>query len=336
MKKYKLNIFILVIVSILVMFLIMKDNFYEIINNLINVDIILLLIAIIFMFLNVLFQSFSMHLYLKEIDSKYKFKDTLSLMISTLFFNAITPFSSGGQPFQIIALKHQGIKVTDSGNAILQNFLSYQLSLIIVGTITIILNKFLDIIPSTTILKNVVIIGYIVNISVLLIMTFLGKAKKANTKIFEKIFDFIFGFKFIKNRQNLRETAINKINDFYDRSKYFSKNKKIFITSIFYNMLSLAFLYSISLFVFLSVDKLSLINLLDSIVCSSYTFFIGSFVPVPGGTGGLEYSFMQFFKGLSSNSIISTSMILWRFVTYYLPMIVGAIFLIFINKRVKK
>ena len=176
MKKYKLNIFILVCVSLLIMFLVMKDDFNDIMTNLLNTNIFYLLVALLLMILNILFQSFSMHLYLKEIDNNYKLKDTFILMISAQFFNAITPFSSGGQPFQVYLLNKQGIGVGQSANALLQNFLSYQLSLILMGTSAIIANKFLNIIPNTSLLKNIVVIGFLVNVVVLLILLFLSKA----------------------------------------------------------------------------------------------------------------------------------------------------------------
>ena len=58
MKNYKRNIAILVIVSLIIMYFILKDDYIEIIHNLSKVNIVFILIAILFMFLYVLFQSF--------------------------------------------------------------------------------------------------------------------------------------------------------------------------------------------------------------------------------------------------------------------------------------
>ena len=185
MKKYKTNIIILILISVLIMYLIMKDDFKDIMSALTNIDIKFLFVALILMGLYVFFQSLSLHLYLKSIKKDYKLKDTFILMCSAQFFNAITPFSSGGQPFQMYLLKKQGIKVTDSGNALLQNFFTYQLALIIMGTFAVVTNSFLHIIPSTSLLKNIVLIGYIVNIIVLILLFSLGRAKNLNTKVFK-------------------------------------------------------------------------------------------------------------------------------------------------------
>ena len=61
---------------------------------------------------------------------------------------------------------------------------------------------------------------------------------------------------------------------------------------------------------------------------------LGSFVPMPGGTGGLEYGFLAFYGNFLTGSALTALMLLWRFITYYLGMILGAIALNV--KRVKQ
>ena len=60
---------------------------------------------------------------------------------------------------------------------------------------------------------------------------------------------------------------------------------------------------------------------------------IGAFVPIPGGTGGLEYSFIQFYGNFITGSALSAMMLIWRFITYYFGMIVGAIALYVKGKK---
>lgn len=318
------------------MYLTLKDDFNTTINYLSNVNPLWITFAICLMIIYLLFQSLSLFAFLKEIKSDFKFKDTLILTISAQFFNAITPFSSGGQPFQMYLLKRQGIKLTDSGNALLQNFFIYQLSLILIGTFSIIMNSLFDIIPRDNLLRKIVIIGYIINVFVLALLLFLSRAKRANKEIFNKISKFIFGFKFIKNGNIIKENISRKIDDFYNSSVYFKNNFKILIRGVLYNILSLLCLYAIPFFIFLSIGEFDSIGIFESIVCSGYTFLIGSFVPIPGGTGGLEYGFVQFFQNFTVGATLSACMILWRFVTYYLEIIIGALSLLFYKKEIKK
>lgn len=333
MKKYKINIILLVLISFFVLFLSLKDNFTESIDNLLHLNYFWIIIACIFMGLNILFQSLSQYRFLKEIKQDYKFSSCLKLMTIAMFFNAITPFSSGGQPFEMYLLNKEGIKVTDSANALLQNFITYQFALIFAGTVAIILNKIFSIFPDGNLLKNVVLVGYAINVIVMSLIIFFSRAKKANTKIFSKIFNFIFHFKFIKNREEKRIKAEKTLDDFYNSTAIMKNNFKNTIFSFIYNLLSLLCLYIIPVFVFLALKEYNVINALESIVLSAYTFLIGSFVPIPGATGGLEYGFMDFFGIFSSGAVLSSAMLLWRLITYYLGMIVGGITLVLYRRK---
>ena len=95
------------------------------------------------------------------------------------------------------------------------------------------------------------------------------------------------------------------------------------------------FLYLVPYAVFrgLGVNNLGII---DAVVSTAYVMTIGSFVPIPGGTGGIEYGFMYFYGNLISGSVLNAAMLIWRFVTYYMAMIIGAIFLGMYRKKEEK
>lgn len=336
MKKYKFNIVILVLITFIIMYLALKDDFNSTIKYLTSVDIPLFLISILFYILYLFFQTSSLHLFINGIDSKYKFKNTFILILSAQFFNGITPFSSGGQPFQMYLMKKQGIKLTDSGSALLQNFLSTQIALILLGTFSIVMNYVFNIIPQNNLLRRIVLIGYLINVIVLFVLWFLSRARKTNINLFNKIINFVFSFKFLKNKENIKEKLFNKIDDFYNSSVYFKNNVSNLIKSVLLNTISFICLYIIPFFVFLSIGETNSISIFESIVCSGYTYLIGSFVPIPGGTGGLEYGFVQFFQNFTVGATLSACMILWRFITYYFGIILGAFSLLFYKREVKK
>ena len=74
-------------------------------------------------------------------------------------------------------------------------------------------------------------------------------------------------------------------------------------------------------------------NVIDTLTASAYVYVVGSFVPIPGATGGIEYSFTQFYGNFIEIEAISALLLVWRFLTYYLGIIVGGIML---NVRKRK
>lgn len=335
MKKYRLNIILLVIVAFTVIFFTLKDDFHGAMHYFKNMNYLWILVAVLCMILNILFQSLSQYRYLKEVDPNYKFSSCFKLMCMAMFFNAITPFSSGGQPFEMYLLNKEGIKVSDSLNALMQNFITYQFGLIFTSTIAIILNGIFKVLPDTLLLKKIVLIGYFVNILVMGIIIFISRAKKLNTKLFSKIFKFIFHFKFIKNKEQKEEKFNKYLEDFYNSTAIMKNNKKNTILSFLFNLISLCFLYAIPIFVFYSFGHFKL-DYLESFISSSFTYLIGSFIPIPGATGGLEYGFLDFFKVfIKSSAMLSAGMLLWRLITYYFGMVLGGIVLMTYRRKRK-
>lgn len=332
-KNFRINIILLVLVSFVVLFFSLKDSFTESIDYILHVNLIWILVACIFFFLNVFFQSLSQYRFLREVKEDYKLSSCIKLMLMAMFFNAITPFSSGGQPFEVYILNKEGIKMSDSANALLQNFITYQCALIFIGTVAIILNKILGIFPDGNLLKNVVFLGYIINVIVMSLIIFFSRAKRLNTKLFSKIFDFVFHFKFIKNREEKREKCEKALDNFYNSTAIMKNNFRNTVQSFTFNLLSLVCLYIIPVFVFFALGEYNAINVARSIVLSGYTFLIGSFVPIPGAAGGLEYGFMDFFGIFTSGALLSSAMLIWRLITYYLGMLVGGITLITYRRK---
>ena len=81
----------------------------------------------------------------------------------------------------------------------------------------------------------------------------------------------------------------------------------------------------IPVFVLYSAGNFTSVNVGIAIITSAYVLLFGSFVPIPGGTGGLEYEFMKFYVFIIHDGLLSAIMLIWRFITYYFVLIVGGI-----------
>lgn len=91
-------------------------------------------------------------------------------------------------------------------------------------------------------------------------------------------------------------------------------------------MMALIILFTLPIFVFEAIGYTYSINLFICILISIYVFLVGSYVPIPGGTGGMEYAFFGFFSFYIPDGYLPSAIILWRIIDYYMPMIVGGIF----------
>lgn len=193
------------------------------------------------------------------------------------------------------------------------------------GFMAILSNHIFHIFAKVSLLQKLVTIGFVVNVSVILITLVLVFSKKFNKMIAKWCISILNKVKIIKNKEETVHKVNNKLSEFHKSGKILLQNKKDFILSILYNVISISCLYLVPLAVIFSIGDYYRINAFTSIICSSYTMMMGSFVPLPGGTGGIEFGFIKFFGNFLNGAVLKTLMLLWRFLTYYFGMFLGAI-----------
>ena len=324
MKK-KFNIIILIIITIIVLYFSLKDNFYEVINQILTMNIWYLLVAFILLILFWIFRSYPMYTFCKKINKDFKYLNSIQLTLRTQFFNAITPFATGGQPYQIYYLKQCGIDYASSTSVVLENFIVYQIALVILGLLALLSNNIFKIFNKVYFLQQLIALGFIINTLVIVVMFILAFSKKMNKKLINIGIIILTKLRIVKSQEKTLEKWDENITRFHKSAKILLEDKKMFIFNVIYNFIALSCLYLIPLFVLFSMGDYNSLNAGVTIVTSAYIMIIGSFVPIPGATGGLEYGFVQFFGNFIGGSTLSAVMLVWRFITYYFGMIIGAI-----------
>ncbi len=324
MKK-KSNIIILIIITLIVLYFSLKDNFSAIVNQIFKMNIWYLLIAFILVILFWIFRSYPMYTFCKKVNNDFKYRESFQLTLRTQFFNAVTPFSTGGQPYQIYYLKKSKIDYASSTGIVVENFIVYQIALVILGLISLITNKIFSIFTKVPILSKLIAIGFIMNTIVIVIMFMLAFSTKINKYLINLAIKFLTKLHIVKDEDKKIKEWQEYIDRFHKSSISLMKDKKMFISNILYNFLALCCMYLVPLFVMYSMGDFDSFTPGIAIVTSAYILIIGSFVPIPGGSGGLEYGFVQFYGNFVTGSKLSAMMLVWRFITYYFGMIVGAI-----------
>ena len=84
--------------------------------------------------------------------------------------------------------------------------------------------------------------------------------------------------------------------------------------------------YSISYIVYRALGNNSK-SLLDIVFLQALIETGASYIPLPGGVGVNESSFLAIFKGVYSKEMLSSAMLLSRGISFYLLMIISIIFI---------
>ena len=327
MKNLKKNSIILLLITAIVLICVLKDDFNDIISALSNINIIFLVIAVLCFFVGLLFEAIAYKDIIKAYEYNYNLKKSYKMLLITKFFNGITPFSSGGQPMQIYMLRKDGIRITKATNIIIQNFIIYQAALVTLGLAAIIVNHFSSMFEEVVLLKQLVTIGFIINTVVMLGLIVISFSNRFNHFILRKTIIFLSKIHIIKDKDKVLEVWEEKVDDFHEGTEYLKNNKLLCIKTFIYNLIYLVLTYLMPYFVVLALNHGTVDGFtpVKAICSSAYVLIMGSFVPIPGASGGIEYGYLVFFGNFIKGSLLKASLLIWRTVSYYLPMVIGGI-----------
>ncbi len=260
-------------------------------------------------------------------------KHRLSVSIKTAIFGKyydnVTPLGSGGQPFQIMYLYKYGISGPDSSLLPVTSFIMNQFAFITLALVAFITGGYL---VTSTALKISAYIGSIFMIAMPLIVLFFTVFPVISRKLSVGILKMLHKIKMIKSV----DQRIQKIDYFIVRFKtsfqLMSQSKRIMITSFLLSLVYQIAMYSIPFFVILSLGIP--VNYFEILALCVFLYAAVAYIPTPGNSGGMEISFAILFSMLVYYEVF-WSMLLWRFASYFLILIIGLVALLvdFIHQR---
>lgn len=261
-----------------------------------------------------------------------KFSNSFKVAMIGQLFNNITPFSSGGQPMQAYELTKTGKRVSDSMSAMTMKFIMTQTALAVFTT-AIILMQF-DFLKD--LMKDymwVVVISFIVNILAIVFVLLAGINKNIIITICKPFMKLGHKLHIVKDLDKALNRLDESISNFSAQFKNMKKYPKtiigIFVMAIIQSMLY----YSITYVVYRAFGNYG-VSYFQIVPAQAILLLIMTFIPTPGSGIGAEGGFLIIFNSIFKHGTINLSILFWRLYTFYLPIIVGAFFLIPSKKKV--
>lgn len=332
-KKYKKNFIVVFLIGFGVYFFILfRNDAKEIMSRIKNINLFYLLLVLGLFFVYMMLESLVLHLFTKYKLKGFRYRDSFRLNLSTQFFNSITPFSSGGQPFQVYYFNARGIKVKDSTSIVVMNFITYTIAIDIVGLFSLFFKYqyFNDLSGQGYLL----VIGFGVNIFITILTFILAFSKRIYHLLVEVFWVKIIHWPILRRfkLENKTEKIRQTIDDFNQEIKELNNHKSLWIQSVSLHVLRIIIVYSIPFFLFLAIGENVQEHYINLIIGAFFVAMVMSYIPSPGASGGAEGLFILFFTPFfNKSSTILSTLLLWRFITYYLFLFIGLLALMTLN-----
>ena len=333
-KSYFINIAIILIIGGGSIYLSIGDQFDKVITAFSKAKLSWIFVLAAIMVLYYLVDALSLWYFGKAYKKDYSYKQSFINAISGTFFNGITPFASGGQFAQVYIFNKQGITPTNSSSILLMCFICYQ-SVLVLYTGFVVLFKYDYFLNEGAGIFSLAMIGFVINFVVILALFGGAKSKTLQNFVTHNIVKFLNKIHIVKDYEYTCVKIEQYMSDFREQLKFLQKNKPVLLKSCLCNFIKLSIIYSMPFF---SAKALNLnvpwTSFFDFLGLCSFIYLINAFLPIPGASGGSEGVYVLLFSFLGPVGT-SSSLFLWRFMSYYLGLIIGGLVFSF-NKEINK
>lgn len=282
------------------------------------------------------FEALGIHIPLKNMYPKHKFIVSYKSNLVGKFFNNVTPFSSGGQPFQAYILTKYGLKMSDTFSVLMMKFIVYETCLfswvlILIGVNFEFFNKFLGgHMP-------LIVLGFIMNLIAVSFILIAGVNKNVILKIARPIIKLVSKIKFgqrriIKDLDAAIKHAEDSVSNYSNQFNEMRKQRRNLLKMYIAGMIQLLSYFSITFMIYKAFGNTG-VSYLEVIMVQSVLLLTMSFIPTPGSGLGAEGIFGLFFNEIFKIGL-NMAILFWRAYTYYLPIVVGPFALVSVNRKV--
>ncbi|MDK8087285.1 lysylphosphatidylglycerol synthase transmembrane domain-containing protein [Lactobacillus paragasseri] len=248
-------------------------------------------------------------------------------------FNAITPLSTGGQPSQLVAMIQMGIEGGRATSILLMKFIIYQICVLFAYVSTIIFG-FHMVITKFSGLALFIFIGFILHVSSIIFLLAIMFAYHWTKSATNWLMNLLERFMNKNTVEKWRKNTMEKIETFYAEGQNLKREKKKLLGASILTIGQLLCFYSIPYLILLALNLTP--SWLEVTQMNIMIIMFMAIVPIPGASGGAEFSFQTLFTTfIHSNILLTLGMFLWRFTTYFFGMILGIFGWLFKPKKIR-
>jgi uncharacterized protein (TIRG00374 family) len=250
-----------------------------------------------------------------------KFRHCISVGLIGMYYSSITPAATGGQPMQVFALKRRGVAPGLTSSALAVKFFCWQCALLLLGAIAWTTNAGL---VERSLGQGVwmVWLGFLLNGIAVAAVILLAISRNLVRAIIIFLVKVAHRLRIVKDVAKTSSRWDAALHDFHASVDILTKHPFQYLALFILSLVQVIGLMSAVYFVYrgFGLNAAPYINLL----CIQLMLYIAaSFAPLPGASGAQEGGFYLFFGAIFPQTILFAALLVWRFLTYYLSIIVG-------------
>ena len=366
--KYTLYIIFVIVITIGAILISMWGKFDTVFNLLAGANFTWLLVSLLVMFLTILTRATILFVFARLYSRDYYFHQALAVESIGTFYSAVTPGASGGQVMEAYTFQKQGLPVSNAVSMLAMYSIIFQIVLTAYGIVSFIVKfDFLNQIGYITIdigalqlnisIWVLTIIGFMLNVSVILLVFLMAYWRGFHNLMMGPMISLAYKLHIVRNAEETRDNLRVQIENFkIELRRLFTNGPFTVLVTILFTLM-LFIRCTLPYFVGLALhNESAYANIWDSVFLSNYHQMVTGLIPLPGSAGISEYFFLELFtnsrnpelgfyyisgqsSGLdpaaASSALGSAALLIWRTISFSLPLLVAGFVTAFYRTRGK-
>ncbi|MCQ2532345.1 MAG: flippase-like domain-containing protein [Saccharofermentans sp.] len=252
-----------------------------------------------------------------------------------VYFSAITPSASGGQPASAYFMVKDGIPGTVVTVTLLVNLIMYTIALLFLGIVSCAFR--IDIVLRMSVLSKVLIsVGTLVLVGLVIAFYLLLRKAEVFYKICNGGLNFLEKIHLLRHGEKLRNKLNATMAEYKECAQSISGKKQMLVKAFVWNLLQRLSQMMVAFFVFMG-SGMGFGKSIEVLVTQCFVSLGSNCVPVPGAMGVADYIMLDGYNNILGEEIATYMELLVRGVSFYECIIVSAIIVVvaFIVGKVK-
>lgn len=326
LKKQAVYILVFIALIVLTFYAIISQNkeltLTSFLNYLTSLKVGWLIAAVMCVFLFILLEGMSIRYIAGKLGCKRGYYNSFVYSAADIYFSAITPSATGGQPASAYFMVKDKIPMSVTTITLVFNLMQYSLSLAVIASACFIIRpEYFGMFDGwSTIL---ILIGVVVQVVFTALFAMLISFPNIIRGICEWAINLLTRMHLLKKRRKKLNKLYQMMDEYRECAKIIKESPVVLLVSFVYNILQRIAILCVTYCVYMGSGQRGH-SFIDIVTMQGYVLVGSNSIPIPGAVGIADYLFLDGFKNIFADPV--NGEIISRGISFYVCIILcGAV-----------
>ncbi len=294
-----------------------------------------LIVALLSMLGFILFEAFALLVLCRALGYRQSLWRGYIYSASDIYFSAITPSATGGQPASAYFMIKDGMNGMMVTAILIANLCMYTLAIIVIGIVCFAL-RFDIFLQYSMPSKILIIFGFLAQIGLLIFFFMVLKHERLLHRICSAVLRFLCKLRILKKQEEKQEKLDAYMEKYRRHSKLITEHPKAMFGCFVFNLLQRVSQIAVTMFVYAATTGKGFLEAIELWFWQGYVVLGTNCVPIPGAMGVSDYMMLDGFQNIMEKSQAVNLELLSRSFSFYSCVIICGISVLIQYFAVKK